>query len=58
MPIVADGVPDAAIQEWVAILGAAHVVAEPAALQRVETATFATTQRVPLVLRPADRAEV
>jgi 4-cresol dehydrogenase (hydroxylating) len=49
---------DAARREWVAILGAAHVIDDPTARRQAETATFATTQRVPLIIRPGDRDAV
>jgi 4-cresol dehydrogenase (hydroxylating) flavoprotein subunit len=44
--------------EWVALLGAENVIQDAAALRQAETATFSTTQRIPLILRPADRAQV
>src|SRR5581483_325889 len=47
-----------ALAAWQSALGPAHVVQDPAELQAAATATFATTQRVPAILRPADRAEV
>ena len=39
-------------------VGAEHVVIEPAALDAASTATFATRQRVPAIVRPASREEV
>lgn len=48
----------AAVREWMAVVGPAHVVDAPEARRRAETATFATGARVPLILRPADRAQV
>ena len=47
-----------AIERWTTALGREHVIVEPAALARVETATFATTARVSAILRPATRQEV
>lgn len=47
-----------ALQAWASRLGADYVVTDEASLSRVETATYATPQRIPAVLRPADRAEV
>jgi 4-cresol dehydrogenase (hydroxylating) flavoprotein subunit len=47
-----------AVTAWTAIVGSAHVQGDEATLRAAETATFATTQRVPLVVRPADRDEV
>jgi 4-cresol dehydrogenase (hydroxylating) len=49
---------DAALPAWLDILGPDHVIANGATLRDAETATFATTHRVPLILRPADRAQV
>ena len=47
-----------AIQEWSDLVGADHVVTDPAALHAAETATFSTAARVPLIVRPADRQQV
>ncbi|WP_266215452.1 FAD-binding oxidoreductase [Paraliomyxa miuraensis] len=47
-----------AIEQWQRLLGEDGVLSEPSERQRVESATFATRQRVPVVLRPANRAEV
>ncbi len=47
-----------AIQDWSDIVGADHVINDRAALHAAETATFPTTARVPLILRPADRQQV
>lgn len=58
MPRTAEGIPDAAIRQWQSIVGDAHVVDDQAACRAAETATFATTPRVPLIVRPADRAQV
>jgi 4-cresol dehydrogenase (hydroxylating) len=58
LSIVAGDRLGAAVHEWTDIVGSEHVVTAPAALRDVETATFATDVRVPLILRPADRAEV
>lgn len=44
--------------EWVAILGASNVITSQEALKSAETATFATAQQVPVILRPATREEV
>jgi 4-cresol dehydrogenase (hydroxylating) len=49
---------ETARREWIEVLGADHVVDDPAALRQAETATFATTQRVPLIIRPGSRDEV
>lgn len=47
-----------ALAEWAAILGSAHVISNPDALDASGTATFATTSRVWSILRPATRDEV
>ncbi|MCY1074341.1 FAD-binding oxidoreductase [Archangium lansingense] len=49
---------ETALAAWRAALGEEHVVTEPEALKAAETATFATTQRIPAILRPASTAEV
>lgn len=41
-----------------AVLGAEHVVTSAPVLDQVSTATFATTQRASVLLRPADRHQV
>ncbi|MCY1030335.1 FAD-binding oxidoreductase [Corallococcus sp. BB11-1] len=54
-----DGSPlELALAAWREALGEAHVVVEPDALEAAQTATFATTQRIPAILRPADTAQV
>ena len=47
-----------AIQEWSAIVGADHVITDRAALSAAESATFRTTAKIPLIVRPADRQQV
>src|SRR5579872_6623408 len=47
-----------ALQEWSAVLGPTNVVTESAALRSAETGTFATSQSIPAILRPANRSEV
>ncbi len=47
-----------AIEAWRACVGSSHVCVEPEALSRISTATFATTQRVIVIVRPANRLEV
>ena len=49
---------ETALAEWRSALGEEHVITEPEALASAETATFATTQRVPAILRPSTTAEV
>jgi 4-cresol dehydrogenase (hydroxylating) len=48
----------AALAEWRQLVGAEHVHDDAATRAAAATATFATTQRVPAVVRPGDRAEV
>jgi 4-cresol dehydrogenase (hydroxylating) len=40
------------------VVGPDQVITEPAVLREAETATFATDQRVPLVVKPANRGQV
>jgi 4-cresol dehydrogenase (hydroxylating) len=47
-----------ALKEWKALLGAGHVVCEETVLRQAETATFATKQKIPAILRPANREEL
>jgi 4-cresol dehydrogenase (hydroxylating) len=47
-----------ALSAWVSVLGQEHVLTEGALLSGAQTATFATTQRILAVLRPATRPEV
>ncbi|HYI02415.1 FAD-binding oxidoreductase [Hyalangium sp.] len=49
---------EAALAEWRSALGEANVLTEPEALAAAETTTFATTQRIPAILRPGSTAEV
>jgi 4-cresol dehydrogenase (hydroxylating) len=48
----------AATEAWRALLGDEHVRTDEATLQRAQTATFPTDQRVLAVLYPADRGQV
>jgi 4-cresol dehydrogenase (hydroxylating) len=48
----------AALPEWTEALGPAFVVLERGKLAAAEAATFLTSQRIPAILRPADRDEV
>ena len=47
-----------ALEAWRKVVGAEHVLTDPAALSAAETATFSTTQRIPAILRPGSREEV
>ncbi len=47
-----------ALHSWRAILGSEHVITDPVALAASQTATFATAQRIPAIIRPATREEV
>ncbi|WP_158625124.1 FAD-binding oxidoreductase [Corallococcus terminator] len=49
---------EAALAAWRGALGEAHVIVESEALEAAQTATFATTQRIPAILRPADTSQV
>ena len=45
-------------RDFLDIVGADHVIEDPAALRRAETATFTTTQQVPLIVCPGSCDEV
>jgi 4-cresol dehydrogenase (hydroxylating) len=47
-----------ALAEWRHALGADQVLVDAGTLEAAQTATFATAQRVPAVLRPGSREEV
>jgi len=47
-----------ALDEWRQAIGEDYVITDPSALAQAETATFLTNQRIPAILRPANRAEV
>lgn len=47
-----------ALEAWRGIVGAEHVLTDPATLSAAGTATFATANRVPAIIRPGDREEV
>jgi 4-cresol dehydrogenase (hydroxylating) flavoprotein subunit len=49
---------DKALEQWTAILGADHVTVDGQSRAAVQTATFATTQTIPAILRPGSRDEV
>ena len=47
-----------ALQEWTQLLGSSFVVRDGGTLRAAESATFATAQRIPVILRPADQKQV
>ncbi|PYV43083.1 MAG: FAD-linked oxidase, partial [Acidobacteria bacterium] len=47
-----------ALAAWRQALGPAHVLTDETALAVARTATFPTTQRVPAIIRPANRSEI
>jgi len=53
-----DSAIDRALLEWAAVVGREHVIDNAAALAEARTATFATSQATPAILRPADRSQV
>src|SRR6218665_1439349 len=57
MPLTA-AIPVAARHAWIAIVGADHVIDNERTIATAATATFHTTARVPLIVRPSTRAEV
>jgi 4-cresol dehydrogenase (hydroxylating) len=48
----------AALDEWRQVLGSDFVIVDPALRRQAETATFSTRQRIPVILRPANRDQV
>jgi 4-cresol dehydrogenase (hydroxylating) len=46
-----------ALQAWRDVLGDEHVVTTLKARRAAERATFATTQRIPAILRPGSRRD-
>jgi 4-cresol dehydrogenase (hydroxylating) len=55
---VVRGVLQQAARQWIEAVGAGNVVGDDAVIRDAEAATFATTQRIPLIVRPADAREV
>ena len=49
---------DEALEQWTLVLGSEHVILERRLRKGAETATFATSQTVPAILRPASRVEL
>src|SRR5690242_2557318 len=49
---------ETALVELAAAVGAEHVITDPACLRAAETATFPSHNRIPAIVRPANRAEV
>lgn len=47
-----------ALAAWRDILGSEYVIADEASIKAVQTATFATTVRVPAIIQPSDRTQV
>ncbi len=47
-----------ALERWIDVLGASFVVEDVETLAAAETATFQTTQRIPVILRPGSTEEV
>src|SRR6266566_2288281 len=47
-----------AVREWSTVLGEAFVVSESGARRKAETATFQTSQKIPVILRPENRDQV
>lgn len=46
------------LRDWIAAVGPENVVTHAAELSQAETATFATTARIPMIVRPANRGQV
>ncbi len=51
-------VSDPALQEWRSVVGSENVLTAPVELRAAERTTFATSQQIPAIIRPADRAQV
>jgi 4-cresol dehydrogenase (hydroxylating) flavoprotein subunit len=49
---------ESALSEWSEVLGPENVVTEAPQLRAAETGTFASTHRIPAIIRPANRQEV
>jgi len=49
---------DSALAEWTTLLESHSVITEQLQLRAAETATFATTQKIPAILRPSSREQV
>jgi 4-cresol dehydrogenase (hydroxylating) len=49
---------ESALRAWREILGPENVLTDSATREAAQTATFATTQSVPAIIRPSNRAEV
>lgn len=47
-----------ALKAWTELLGLDGVITDPERLKEAETATFATSQRIPAILRPGNRSAV
>src|SRR5437660_3986740 len=48
----------AALQDWAGAIGPEFIISDSAELRAAETATFHTTQKIPVILRPGTRPEV
>src|SRR5689334_2682251 len=49
---------DEALEQWTLVLGRENIILERRAREEAETATFASTQTIPAILRPASRVEL
>lgn len=49
---------DQAMEQWAAVVGSGCVLRDSLSRKATETATFATTQTVPAIIRPANRDEL
>uniref|UniRef100_Q026P1 FAD linked oxidase domain protein n=1 Tax=Solibacter usitatus (strain Ellin6076) TaxID=234267 RepID=Q026P1_SOLUE len=56
--MVAMTISDPAVREWCSVVGPEHVLTAPEKLRAAERTTFATSQHIPAIIRPADRAQV
>ena len=53
-----DRIEASALQQWRSAVGEEYVIVAESALRAAETATFATSHRIPAIIRPGTREEV
>src|SRR5580704_1648892 len=58
MMAVRSSVAASALLEWAHTVGPENVITDGSSLRAAETGTFATDQRIPAIVRPADREQV
>jgi 4-cresol dehydrogenase (hydroxylating) len=58
MTALRSSLADSALLEWAQAVGPENVITDASSLRAAETGTFATDQRIPAIVRPADREQV